>query len=266
MLKILFIGDIVGEIGRETVAEVLPNLKKENKIDIVIANAENSAHGSGITDRTIGDLEEAGVDYFTNGDHALRRKNQTELYNLPNIVRPANFPPNLPGRGYCLIPYQDKNILLINLIGRVFMKSDYDCPFRKLDEILANTNLPENKISAIIVDIHAEATSEKVALMHYADGRVNAVLGTHTHVQTRDDRITDKGTAYITDTGMVGAADSSLGIAKEGVIKNFLTQIKETHVIPKKGKAIFSSVLIGINAKTQETVSIKSIIKNITIN
>jgi metallophosphoesterase (TIGR00282 family) len=263
MLKVLFIGDIVGRIGRETIGKVLPELKKEKKIDIVIANAENSAHGSGITDRIIEELESYGIDYFTMGDHALRRKKQAGLYNLENIVRPANFPPNVPGHGYCLIPVQAKNILLINLIGRVFMRSDYDCPFRKLDEILANVNLPENNIFAIIIDIHAETTSEKIALMHYADGRVSAVLGTHTHVKTADEQTTDKGTAFITDVGMVGAGDSSLGIAKEGAIRTFLTQIKETHIIPKTGKAIFNSVLLGMSAKT---TTIKSITKNIIIN
>ena len=263
MLKVLFIGDIVGRIGRETIAQVLPKLKKEKKIDIVIANAENSAHGSGITERIIEELEKSGIDYFTMGDHALRRKNQSGLYSLHNIVRPANFPSGVPGHGYCLIPVKDKNILLINLIGRVFMKADYDCPFRKLDEILANVNLQANNIFAIIVDIHAETTSEKVALMHYADGRVNAVLGTHTHVKTADEQTTDKGTAFITDVGMVGAGDSSLGIAKEGAIRTFLTQIREPHIIPKTGKAICNSVLLNISAKN---TTIKSIIKHIIIN
>lgn len=263
MLKVLFIGDIVGKIGRETISKVLPKLKKEKKIDIVIANAENSAHGSGITERIIEELEKYGVDYFTMGDHALRRKNQAGLYALPNIVRPANFPPGVSGHGYCLIPVKDKNILLINLIGRVFMRGDYDCPFRKLDEILANEHLQTNNIFAIIIDIHAETTSEKVALMHYADGRVNAVLGTHTHVQTADEQTTDEGTAFITDVGMVGASDSSLGIAKEGTIRTFLTQIKETHVIPKTGKAIFNSVLLTISTKK---TTIKSITKHIIIN
>ncbi len=266
MLKVLFIGDIVGKIGRQTVAKVLPKLKKEKKIDIVIANAENSAHGSGITERIVEELEKYGVDYFTMGDHALRRKNQAGLYNLSNIIRPANFPPGVNGQGYTLIPFKNKNILLINLIGRVFMKSHYDCPFRKLDEILANVDLQANNIFAIIIDIHAEATSEKIALKHYADGRVGAVLGTHTHVKTADEQISDKGTAFITDVGMVGASDSSLGIAKEGVIRTFLSQIKETHVIPKSGKAIFNSVLLTINTKSTETTAIKSITKHIIIN
>ncbi len=266
MLKVLFIGDIVGRIGREAIAEVLPKLKKEKKINIVIANAENSAHGSGITERIIEELESYGIDYFTIGDHALRRKKQAGLYGLQNIVRPANFPPDVPGQGYCLIPVDGKNILLINLIGRVFMRADYDCPFRKLDEILANVDLQANNIFAIIIDMHAETTSEKVALMHYADGRVSAVLGTHTHVKTADEQITDKGTAFITDVGMVGAGDSSLGIAKEGAIRTFLTQIRETHIIPKAGKAIFNSVLLTINIKSAKVLAIKSITKNIIIN
>lgn len=266
MIKILFIGDIVGRIGRQAVREILPKLKKEHKLDIVIANAENSAHGSGITERIFDELSEAGVDYFTMGDHALRRKNQEDLYKKDNIIRPANFPPGAIGHGYTLIPYKDKKILLVNLIGRVFMKSDFDCPFRKFDEILANTSLQEDEKFAIIVDIHAEATSEKVSILHYLDSRASAVLGTHTHVQTNDARITDKKTAFITDVGMVGAMNSSIGIAKEGVIKEFLTQMKETHVIPIKGKAIFNSVLVNLSEKTGQAVSIKTIQKEIIIN
>jgi 2',3'-cyclic-nucleotide 2'-phosphodiesterase len=266
MIKILFIGDIVGKIGREAVAQILPKLRKENNIDLVIANAENSAHGSGITERTISELRASGVDYFTNGDHALGRRDQGELYDLPYILRPANFPPKVFGRGHILIPCDGKNILLINLVGRVYMKAHYDCPFRKLDEILANENLQANNISAIIVDIHAEATSEKAALRHYADGRVSAVLGTHTHVMTADADISDKGTAFISDVGMVGAGDSTLGVAKEGIIRTFLSQIKENHVIPKRGKALFNAVIVSINPKNMTANSIKPIIKKININ
>ncbi len=265
-MKILFIGDIVGRIGRETVGKILPKLKKEKKIDLVIANAENSAHGSGITERIIEELEQYGVDCFTMGDHALRRKKQKGLYALKNIVRPANFPPGAPGSGYTLFPVKNGNVLIINLIGRVFMKADYDCPFRKIDEILANVDLQEDNIFAIIIDIHAEATSEKVALKHYVNSRVSAILGTHTHVQTADSQITKEGTAFITDVGMVGASDSSLGIDKDGVINSFKSQIRETHVIPKSGPSIFSAVLLNIDTKTRKTKKIQNIIQNIIIN
>lgn len=266
MLKVLFIGDIVGRIGRNGVSKILPKLKKEEKIDIVIANTENSAHGTGLTERIVTELEEAGVDYFSGGDHSLRRKNQVDLYNLPNVLRPANYPPGVKGKGYCLIPYKDKNILFVNLIGRVFMKADYDCPFRSIDEILANVDLQAKRVFAIITDIHAEATSEKASMFNYLDGRVTAVLGTHTHVMTADHRISDKNTAFITDVGMVGARDSSIGTEKEGIIRTFLTQINEAHVIPLKGEVVFNSVLLSLSSSTGKVSKIKPITKYININ
>jgi len=266
MIKVLFIGDIVGKIGRDTVTKILPKFKKEKKIDLVIANAENSAHGSGITERIIIELEKAGIDFFTMGDHALRRKNEAELYKLPNIIRPANFPPSNPGSGFSIIEIKSKKILVISLIGRVFMKYDYDCPFRKIDEILANNSLLASDIFAIIVDIHAEATSEKISLFHYLDNRVNAILGTHTHVQTADEFINKNGTAYITDVGMTGASDSSIGIDKNTAIKNFLSQVKTNHIIPEKGEAIFNAVIIELNEKDAKCKKIKRISNKIIIN
>jgi metallophosphoesterase (TIGR00282 family) len=226
---------------------LLPKLKKKHRPDLVIANAENAAHGSGVTDTTLKGLIEAGVDWMTSGDHAFSRPKNLEIFNKYPILRPANFPSGVPGNGWSLIPdKKGRSVLLINLIGRVFMKRDYDCPFRKLDEILGIYNLANPEISAIIVDIHAEATSEKVSLKHYADGKVSAILGTHTHVATADHHITAKNTAYITDVGMAGAADESLGIDKNGIIKTFLTQISYPHVIPEKGRAVVSGVLIDI--------------------
>jgi len=265
MLNILFIGDIVGKIGRKTIARVVPKLKKEHEINFVIANAENSAHGAGVTENIIAELESSGIDCFTTGDHAFRNKKNLDVYDKKNIIRPANFSSDSPGKGYMIINTKGKKILVINLIGRVFMQMNHDCPFQKIDEILANINLPRKKLSAIIVDIHAEATSEKVSLGHYLDGRVSAVLGTHTHIMTADSKITKKGTAYITDVGMTGADDSSLGIDKENIIKTFLTQIKHRHVIPEKGKAIFNGVILKINSKNSQTLSIKPVIQYINI-
>jgi 2',3'-cyclic-nucleotide 2'-phosphodiesterase len=263
MMNILFIGDINGKIGRQAVAGILPKLKKELKIDLVIANAENVAHGSGITEETIKELQSYGIDYMTSGDHAFKRVGQFSVYEKYPVLRPANYAKDVPGQGYSLI-YNDK-VLLINLIGRVFMSGDYDCPFRELDEILARIDLQIKKPSAIIVDMHAEATSEKVALGHYADGRVTAIIGTHTHIMTADAKISEKGTAYLTDAGMVGAYDSCLGTGKEGIIKTFLTQIKYPHQIPEKGQAIFNSVLITVNPKNMKATAIKPIIKFIDI-
>ncbi len=265
-MNILFIGDISGKIGRNTIAKLLPKLKKEYKLDLVIANAENSAHGSGVTETTLKELQKSGIDCFTLGDHAFKRiKQAQECHNKFSIVRPANWPGNVPGSGYKLINVKDKKILLINLIGRVGMAMDYDCPFRKIDEILANYDLANKNLSAIIIDIHAETTSEKISLKHYIDGRATALLGTHTHVMTADEEITDHGMAYITDVGMCGAADHVLGTDKEGIIKTFLTQIKYPHVIPEKGRAQLNAVLLKINPKNSKAKSIKLIRKFIDI-
>lgn len=262
MLKILFIGDIYGKLGRETVRQLLPVIISEEKPDLVIANAENAAHGSGISLATLTELKSYGVGWFTTGDHAFDNEAQFKLClaeNLP-LLRPSNFPPAVPGTGAQIIELGKNKILLINLIGRVFMHMDFDDPFRTLDAILAEY-LAKFKPSAIIVDIHAEATSEKVGFGHYADGRVSAVLGTHTHVMTADARILPKGTAYITDVGMVGASNEVIGLGKENVIKSFLTQMKQEKIIPETGEAILNSVLITINSKTTKAIAIKPISK-----
>ncbi|KKR19780.1 MAG: hypothetical protein UT48_C0032G0013 [Parcubacteria group bacterium GW2011_GWE2_39_37] len=268
MLKILFFGDINGKIGRKALKKALPQMKKEFKPDVIIANAENAAHGKGITEATIVELMEAGVEFFTLGDHAFDRETQAEQIftkGLP-VVRPANFPTEVPGKGYSVIKKGKHKILVINLLGRVFMSMDYNCPFREIEAILAVENLASENLSAIIVDIHAEATSEKIAMGYYLDGKVSAVLGTHTHVMTNDAKITESGTAYITDVGMVGASDGVLGVKKEDIIKTFLTQVKYKHEIPESGPAMLNGVLVTIDEKSKKAIEIKSIIKNININ
>jgi len=265
MLKILFIGDVFGKMGRITLARTVKKLKSKHKIDLVIANVDNLAHGKGVTENTLKEAQEAGIDWFTNGDHAFD-SNQPEAYENKSIIRPANYPPNVPGRGWAIVNVKGHNVLIANLLGRVYMKLDYDCPFRKIDEILANTSLPAQKLSAIIVDIHAETTSEKISLKHYLDGRVSALLGTHTHIPTADAQISKKGTAYITDVGMVGYDEGSIGLDKDAVIKTFLSQIKYPAKIPEKGKSIFCAVLFTIDPKTAKTKSIKQIITKININ
>jgi len=266
MLKILFIGDVSGRIGRKAIKKLVPKIKKEENIDFVIANTENAAHGQGVTLRILEELNETEIDFFTGGDHSFAAKKQlNEIYNgsYP-IIRPANFPPDVPGQGYSIVEVNGHKILIINLIGRVFMKLDYDCPFRKLDEILAN--FASQKLSAIIVDVHGEATAEKIILGKYSDKRVSAVLGTHTHVMTADHQISENGMAYITDVGMTGFADGSLGLDKDNIIKTFLTQIKYPHVIPEKGCAILNAVVLTINTKEGKAKSIKPITKYININ
>ncbi|MBU0637165.1 MAG: TIGR00282 family metallophosphoesterase [Patescibacteria group bacterium] len=259
MLKILFIADIVGKIGRMTINKLLPKLKKEYCPDLVIANAENLTHGKGLTKDTIEEMMKAGIDWFTNGNHAFSNKTEKLYTNNFPVLRPANYPINTPGNGYSIINVKEQQILLINLIGRIFMPMNYDCPFAKLNEILSS--LANKNLSAIIVDMHAEATSEKIALRHYIDGKVSALVGTHTHVMTADQMITDQGTSYLTDVGMVGLANGIIGVDKENVIKTFLTQIKYPHVMSETGPAIFNAVLLSINPKTQKTQKIKPIIK-----
>lgn len=264
-MNILFIGDIHGKIGRLTVKKILPTIRKQEKIDFVIANPENSAHGTGSTEKIIKELIGAGVDFMTNGDHALKRVAQYKIFDQYPIIRPANYPKGAPGQGFSIVEVKGKNILITNLLGRVYMQMNYDCPFQKIDEILANPLLAKKNIFAIIIDIHGECSSEKIAMKHYLDGRVSALLGTHTHVMTADECVTKNGMAYITDAGMTGFADGCIGIEKDGVIKTFLTQIKQHHVVPEKGKGIFNSVLIKIDDTSGKAKSINRIVKFVNI-
>ncbi|MDO8593223.1 MAG: TIGR00282 family metallophosphoesterase [bacterium] len=264
MLNILFIGDINGKIGRRTVQQILPGLKKELKLDLVIANADNLAHGNGVSESTLKEMTAAGIDAFTGGDHCFGNAAHLKLYDsLPTLLRPANYSSQAPGRGYVEISINDHKILLISLIGQVFMSMNHDSAFVEADSILSN--LANNSLSAIIIDMHAEATSEKIALSHYLDGRATAIIGTHTHVMTADARISGSGTAMITDAGLVGFADGILGVDKTGVIKTFLTQIKSSHVIPETGPAIFNAVFLAIDPIAKKAISIKPITKYINI-
>lgn len=264
-IKIIFFGDVSGKIGRRAVAKILPQLRKKYDPDLVLANAENLAHGLGVTEKTLNEMVKAGVDFFTSGDHIFDKKEAIEILEKkePIILRPANFPPNVPGQGAKLLEVDAKHVLVINLIGRVFFRSQYDCPFRKADEILKeyeNTNF-----DAVIVDFHAEATSEKNGLAHYLDGRVSAVIGTHTHVGTDDYQILPNGTAFVTDIGMVGAKDSIIGVDKKRILKTFLTQIPEIHEIPEEGICIVNAVYLEINPKTKKAAKIKKIKEEIKI-
>lgn len=223
-MNILCIGDIVGKPGRAAVAGLLPGLKKEFLLDFVVANAENAAGGSGLTARIAKELFDAGCDVLTLGDHVWDQKEiGAYLKGTDSVLRPANFPEGTPGSGWCLKETASgKRIAVINLLGRVFMRYHIDCPFRKLEQILAQA---KKESPVAVVDIHAEATSEKVALGHFSDGQVSAVCGTHTHIQTADETILPKGTAYITDLGMTGPCDSVIGQDKKDIIQRFLTSM-----------------------------------------
>jgi metallophosphoesterase (TIGR00282 family) len=241
-MKILCIGDIVGKPGRNYINTMLPKLINEHKIDFVIANGENCAHGVGLTRATYEELVYAGVDVITMGNHTWAKKEVIEfIEEKTNLIRPANFPSNNPGRGYTIIEKAGMRIAVINLIGRVYLDS-YDCPFKKADEILENL---ENKADIIIVDFHAEATSEKLALGWYLDGRVTALFGTHTHVQTSDERLLPKGTGYITDVGMTGPYDSILGVDKDIIIKKFISLMPGKFEVAND-RATFGALLLEL--------------------
>lgn len=245
-MKILFIGDIVAKPGRKTVAKVLPQIIENDNIDVVIANAENLAHGRGFTEKTILEMQKAGVDFFTGGDHIFWQKDSEKLFNSLPVIRPANYPGKTPGKGYSIYKTKtDKNILIINIMGRTSFSSINSYltdPFTKVDEILNEVDL--KNIDYSIVDFHAEATSEKQALAFYLDGRVDAVVGTHTHVPTCDNHVLPKGTLYVTDIGMTGNIDSVLGVEKQIIIDLCLSGRNQKFEWEEKGRTAFRSVLI----------------------
>jgi len=260
-MNILFIGDIVGKQGRDVVRQELPKLKQERNIHLVIANAENIAHGMGATGETIQELLDAGVHFFTSGNHIWHTKEIISKLNDKQypLLRPANYPQGNPGRGYGIVETALlKKVLVINLQGRIFMPEGLDSPFYTADRILSEYAQDRN-ISAIIVDVHAEATSEKHALRHYLDGRVTALLGTHTHVQTNDAYITPRGMAYITDVGMSGVYyPSVIGVHPQSSLDLFLLA-KSNKWELAEGDAIFQAVFIEVDESTKQAVLIETI-------
>lgn len=264
-LKILVIGDIMGKAGRKAVTAFLPSLREEYGIDAVIANAENLAHGKGITRTTLKEMQDAGVDFFTSGNHVWAKPEGIEIVRQPDspLLRPANYPPETPGSGAKVLTIATKSILVVNLMGRDFMPSTVDCPFRALNTILEKYN--STPLAGIIVDIHAETTSEKHAIALYGDGRVSAVVGTHTHVPTADERILEGGTGFLTDIGMVGVRDTLIGITYESGIKRFLTRMPCHFEIAESGLTVFNSVLLEIDTETRKTTAIKRIQKELII-
>lgn len=258
-MKVLFFGDIMGKIGRRAVADVLPRWKEKHAPDVVIANVENLAHGKGVTQLTLEEMQDVGIDCFTSGNHIWAKPEVFEIFERDEmpLVRPANYPEGAPGDGAKLIKVGDSQILLINLLGRVFMPGELDCPFRKLDSILEEYKDVDR--AATIIDFHAEASSEKVSFSLYADGRVSAVVGTHTHIPTADEEVLPKGTAHISDIGMIGAKYSSIGVDIENVLKRFLTQLPVSHEIPESGPTVVNAVLIDIDESTHKAKSIERV-------
>ncbi len=241
-MRMLMMGDVVGKPGRRAVQKLVPGLRDEFELDLVIANGENAAGGLGLTPETAQDLFDAGVDVLTTGNHAWAKREIVPFLNgdVP-LIRPVNYPPSVAGRGYVIV----NDVLVINVLGRVFMAA-VDDPFRAVDRVLEEMT---GRARIIIVDCHAEATSEAGALGWYLDGRVSAVLGTHTHVGTVDAKVLPKGTAFVTDIGMVGPRDSIIGNVVEDVLERFTTQMHVRLGVPK-GPVVFSSVLVDIDAET----------------
>src|SRR3989338_5285308 len=247
-MNILCVGDIVGEPGRSLLEELLPKMAREFNLDAVIVNAENSAGGFGLTAKIADDLLAIGCDCLTLGDHTWDKREMMEyLVNTSRVIRPANFPQGAPGQGWSIIRTKaGVKIGVINLLGRVFMRYNVDCPFKTLKNIV-ETIRKETKI--IIVDMHAEATSEKVAIGFYIDGEVSAVVGTHTHIQTADEKILPKGTAYITDLGMTGPYHSVIGRRVDQIIERFLTGIPQKFEVPETN-VILCGAILEVDAKT----------------
>lgn len=232
---VLFFGDVVGRPGRETVRDALPGLKEKHRADFVVANVENIAGGSGITGGTVRKMFAYGVDVCTTGDHIFRNKDFVQIIDEPRVLRPANLPVTAAGRGWSAYTTVDGvRLAVVNLQGRIFMEP-HRCPFEIADAVLAEISALDPLPHAVLVDIHAEATSEKVALGRHLDGRVAAVVGTHTHVQTADEHIMPGGTAYITDLGMCGPYDSIIGRDTRAVLQRLRTGMPARFVVAKRG-------------------------------
>lgn len=251
-MQVLFIGDIVGKPGRNALSAFLPELMKEYSFDLIIANAENASGGRGLTKEVAFELFDSGIDFLTMGNHVWDQKEILKFIDDENrLIRPANYPKGVPGKGYGFVLNNGIKTGIINLSGRIFL-APLENPFTMVMQIV-------NKIAAetpvIIVDFHAEATSEKMALGWFLDGKVSAVLGTHTHIQTADARILDRGTAYITDVGMTGPRDSVLGVKKEIVINNFLTQMPVRFEVAS-GSIQINAVIMDIDEITGKTRTI----------
>ncbi len=250
-MRILAIGDIIGKPGREAVDILLPDLRQQYRVDLVIANGENAAGGVGITALTAKELLDVGVDIITSGNHVWAHKDiLPHLDSDMPILRPLNYPPGVVGRGYLI----RKNVMVVSLMGRTFI-GNLDCPFQAMDKLLAAVT---PKTPVIIVDFHAEATSEKMAMGRYLDGRVSAVLGTHTHVGTIDHQIFPNGTAYVTDIGMTGPIDSIIGDKVELVISRFLSAIPHRLSVGE-GRTVFNAILVDIDESSGKARSIERI-------
>ncbi|GAB6855836.1 TIGR00282 family metallophosphoesterase [Asaia astilbis] len=258
-MRLLFLGDIVGRSGREAVMARLPEWRESLKLDVVVVNGENASHGFGLSSAIATDLFRSGVDVITLGNHAWDKKELLrEIDAEPRIIRPLNFPPGTPGQGaYVIVLPNGRKVLVINVMGRLFM-DPLDDPFRAVSEFLSRHKLGMT-VHAIIVDLHAETGSEKMAFGHYLDGKVSLVVGTHTHVPTADYRILSKGTAYQTDAGMCGDYDSVIGMGKEASLYRFVRKLPGERLQPAEGEATVCGVFVETDDKTGLATRIEAV-------
>jgi metallophosphoesterase (TIGR00282 family) len=257
-VNILFCGDVVGRPGREAVKKHVPVLRRQFAIDLVVVNAENAAAGRGLTERLCGEFYDANVDVLTTGNHVWDQREFIPYIDRdPRVLRPANFPKGTPGAGWRLHPIGRDGVLVINLMGRLFMDA-LDDPFARLEELLAEFRLGVDA-AAILVDFHAEASSEKMALGHFADGRVSAVFGSHCHVPTADNQIFPGGTAYQTDAGMCGDYDSVIGMQKGPAVLKFVTKMPGERAQVADGEATLCGILLETDDKTGLALSVEPI-------
>lgn len=258
-MRVLFIGDVVGSPGRDMVKEFLPKLKEKFRPTVTIINGENAASGKGITEKIYRQFLEQGAQAVTLGNHAWDNREVFQFIDdAKYLVRPANFPEGTPGRGIVYLKINQDVLAVINLQGRTFL-APTDCPFKKADELIAEAS---KQTSLIFVDFHAEATSEKQAMGWYLDGKVSAVIGTHTHVQTADQRILPGGTAYLSDVGMTGPYDGILGVEKDAVIKRFLTSLPVRFEVARDGRNQLSAAVIDLDKKTGTAKKIQTVLIN----
>jgi hypothetical protein len=252
-MNILMVGDVFGESGRSALKKLLPGLRAAHQIDFTVVNVENAAAGFGVTPHQCREFLDLGVDVMTSGNHIWDRKEIVEYIAKENLLlRPANFPAGTPGVGHVTVKAGPHRVGVLNLMGRVFM-NPIDCPFRKADEILAEL---AKETRVILVDMHAEATSESVAMGWYLDGRVSAVVGTHRHVQTADERVLPQGTAYITDLGLTGPTDGVIGVDRDIILQRFLTQMP-VRFEPAQGPAALHGVVITVDPETGRASDIR---------
>lgn len=257
-MKILFFGDLVGKLARNALKKILPKYKAKYNIDLVLANSDNLAHGRGITEKTIKEVFGYGIDILTCGDHVWDTSEAVKLLknNKYNLLCPANYPIMTIEKGYRIFDVKNKKILVVNIAGRVFFQRFSDCPFDTAEKIIDENR---NKADVILVDIHAEATSEKKAFGFFLDSKVSAILGTHTHVQTADEEVLKGGTAYITDVGMVGPFDSIIGCKKEVVINQMRTQIPFKYEISAGNEVIVNAVIVDVDENSGKAFSISRV-------